>query len=196
MTVMEWLRWKYRGYLDRLPKTEIGNGQGDVFFWRYDAWKPSKELASKLGLGGLYIHEFMRSDNDRCPHDHPWWFITFVWGGYWEETSTGRHWRRTGSLLYRPANFAHRIELEPGRKAWSLVLVGVKSRDWGFYTPKGWERWVPGYSPICEIDPPDEEPRSKWASHELWGEGATKGVEPPKPPTIFRHPIYPFKPGP
>lgn len=187
MTVMEWLQWKYRGYLeggqrylrarlDKLPKADIGNGAGNTFFWRYDLWKAKLGgfAAVRLGLGGLYLHEFLRSDEDRCKHDHPWFFITFVIGGYWEETETGRHWRRSGSLLYRPATFAHRIELEPGRKAWSIVLVGVKSREWGFWTLDGWKQWVKGQaSPICET-------------------GTAVPVS--KPPTITRAPSFPFKP--
>jgi Holliday junction resolvase RusA-like endonuclease len=147
-----------RAWLDTLPRQDQGDGRGGVFFWRYDVWKARKEdierkkaAGQRIIFGGLYIHEFERPDNDRCMHDHPWWFITLVFrGGYWEETSTGRHWRRPGSLLFRKATFAHRIDLEPGRKAMSLVLVGEKSRGWGFYTPEGWKPWTPGFSPICE----------------------------------------------
>jgi hypothetical protein len=34
---------------------------------------------------GLFIHKFIRSDEDRALHCHPWDFIVIpVWRGYWE----------------------------------------------------------------------------------------------------------------
>jgi hypothetical protein len=114
----------------------------------------------------VYLHEFERSDHDRCLHDHPWGFVSIILrGGYWEEMfdngysyRTSRRWRRPGSILVRPAKTAHRIELTAGAEAgilpkpWSLVIVGRKSRAWGFWTIAGWREWSPGYSPVCETD--------------------------------------------
>jgi hypothetical protein len=157
------LEGRLYGWLTKLPMQAVGDTfQSVPIFVRYtltkfeakSGWRGFlSRLIKRRKIHALYLHEFFRSDKDRCPHDHPWAFVTVILkGGYWEHTSTGKHWRRAGSVLYRPAEFAHSIELEPGTKPWSLVLVWEKSRDWGFYTPKGWEKWTPGYSPICELE--------------------------------------------
>lgn len=53
--------------------------------------------------------------------------------------------RRPGSMVFRRAKLAHRLELLDPRGSWSLFLVGPKLRDWGFYcaTKNGVARWVP-----------------------------------------------------
>lgn len=142
-------RTLFRRWLARLPRFDIGDGQGDVFFSRYDLVK-NRWFA-------IYLHEFFRSDNARCLHDHPWNFLSLIlWGGYWEEMTTGLHWRRPGSILFRRAETAHRIVLDGSRKrVWSLVVVGRKHRPWGFYSVRGWLPWVAGEpNPVCETEVP------------------------------------------
>jgi hypothetical protein len=77
-------------------------------------------------LGGptLRFHKFWRGDDDRAPHDHPWWFITFPFKSYvekyWEpkpiSTLDGRIvelWTEKVRIVkswrfhYRPALFRH-----------------------------------------------------------------------------------------
>jgi hypothetical protein len=150
-----------RRFLDRLAKQDVGDGKGNVFFWRYTLFK--------CRWFSVYLHEFLRSDQDKCLHDHPWSFIAILLrDGYWEwvklspcpkclrrpEVDVAMRWRRPGSVLFRPAAFAHRIEIEPYTRPWSLVIVGRKIRPWGFYEPGGWVAWKPGYSPICEEESP------------------------------------------
>ncbi|MHC5537598.1 hypothetical protein ACYOEI_05130 [Singulisphaera rosea] len=136
-----------RRLIDRIPHFDVGDGRGDIFFRR---WKliPTPWV-------GIYLHQFFRSDNDRCLHDHPWAFVSVILrGGYWEEMADGRHWRGPGSILVRRAEDAHRIELEPGTRPWSLVFVGRKVRPWGFHTIRGWIPWVKGQpNPVCETGP-------------------------------------------
>lgn len=88
----------------------------------------------------VFLHHLMRSDEDRALHDHPWSFITILLsGGYWEHTTTERIWRRRFSVLYRPAEWQHRLELE--RPVWTLVIKFRSRREWGFIMPTGWQRW-------------------------------------------------------
>jgi hypothetical protein len=133
-------------FLSKLSRSENGNGAGDVFFYRY--------VLLKTRWFAVYLHEFLRSDGDRCLHDHPWSFVSIILsGGYWEEMPDGRHWRPVGSILLRRAKTAHRIELWPGTRPWSLVIVGPKVRPWGFHTVAGWKPWQKGEpNPICETD--------------------------------------------
>lgn len=64
----------------------------------------------------IYLHKFMRSDDDRALHDHPWpWMSIVLKGGYWEhrpdQLITSRSWRRPGSVALRGAGSPHRVEL-------------------------------------------------------------------------------------
>lgn len=91
----------------------------------------------------LYLHYFHRSDFD-VMHDHPWSFWSLIlWRGYQEQTPYGTQDIRPGRLLYRPATWIHSVHLrknKDGRElpAVTLVLVGKKDREWGFYEPEGW----------------------------------------------------------
>jgi hypothetical protein len=90
--------------------------------------------------GCLYLHHIHRSDEGRDLHDHPWHFTSLILrGGYWEEMPSGRYWRGPGSLLFRRAEDAHRVEMD--RPTVSLVWVSRRVRDWGFYAPTGWVQW-------------------------------------------------------
>ncbi len=107
--------------------------------------------------GGVYLHHLTRSDADRHLHDHPWAFWSLIlWGGYDEfEPLLGQAGfgvfpgggtermrctiRRPLSLIKHVATDRHQIGLV--RPAWSLIWVGRRSRDWGFYTEHGWVPW-------------------------------------------------------
>lgn len=103
----------------------------------------------------LYIHHFHRSDEDRELHDHPWGFWSLIlWGGYVEVTPAQREfttslneprvkraWIGPGKLIYRPAEWIHRVEIPVGKCSWSLVVTTSKRRCWGFWTRQGWVPW-------------------------------------------------------
>lgn len=95
----------------------------------------------------LYLHKFLRDDDDRALHDHPWWFVSLVLrGGYVEKTEAGETRRRAGSVAFRPATWRHRVVLERDAvgeviPCWTLILTGRKSRTWGFWCPFGFRPW-------------------------------------------------------
>ena len=107
----------------------------------------------------LYLHHLHVSDEDRALHDHPWSFLTFLLSsGYYEhvvepcltydsyhgewrpDTLHVRRWRRRFSLLWRPAEWQHRLELV--KPTWTLVLRLSRRRQWGFITKNGWQDWI------------------------------------------------------
>lgn len=110
------------------------------YLHRWSLWLPG-------GLS-LKIHKIVRPDNDRCEHDHPWWFIRVIlWGGY-REIIKGQSYDR---LPWRPwafwriypclPSFQHKI-IELFKDAnYSLVLCGRNKGTWGFKTKKGWIPW-------------------------------------------------------
>lgn len=106
--------------------------------------------------GALYVHRFLRSDQDRDLHDHPWHFTSLIlWAGYYEELPhkgfppwvagnlryTALHRRRPGAIVRHHATDAHKVWLANGRPAWTLLWVSPKVREWGFHTKDGWVPW-------------------------------------------------------
>src|SRR5688500_1549433 len=102
----------------------------------------------------IKIHKILRSDPD-CLHDHPWAFVSFIlWGGYVEHTikykssqnqitllrETKSKIIHPFSILYRPAKWAHRLEIH--QPAITLVITTKKIRQWGFFTPLRWVHWT------------------------------------------------------
>ncbi|MBU8819577.1 hypothetical protein KL864_27195 [Mycolicibacterium goodii] len=145
----------FRRLLSGRPHQIIG-GSDDPYMLRWYVIPRNPVL-------NVYLHKFLRSDDDRALHDHPWWFVSLILkGGYTEVTGAGRTprsglvggryrgWDRT--LVFRPATFRHRVELWPvvehskpflGRRdrrelpCWTLIVTGPRRRLWGFWCPSG-----------------------------------------------------------
>ncbi|OUL25856.1 hypothetical protein BV378_14060 [Nostoc sp. RF31YmG] len=93
----------------------------------------------------VYLHCFLRSDDDRALHDHPWaWCSLLLKGSYVEHTirAGGIHSRRvrqSGGLRCALPSTAHRVEILPGEGAWTIFITGPRMRLWGFHCPEqGW----------------------------------------------------------
>lgn len=102
----------------------------------------------------IYLHEIRRDDDDRALHDHPWINCSILLkGAYREITPTGTYFRRRGSIVFRRARSAHRLELPIINGGitycWTLFITGPRVREWGFHCPKG---WVPWYDFVDERD--------------------------------------------
>jgi hypothetical protein len=90
----------------------------------------------------VYLHEILRSDDDRALHDHPWDNTSMLLSGsYIEHTPEGSFLREAGSVVTRKATDPHRLEIPAGGRAISLFLTGPKLREWGFHCPHGWVHW-------------------------------------------------------
>ena len=134
-----------------------------------------------LGFGidsswfSIKLHNILISDEE-CLHNHPWAFISIILkGGYTEHTKAlpwsyklckwshpvisdknGFHVQhktfKAGNILFRPAHWAHRLELNTGLTTdpkgghflsnpiptWTLVFTFKKVQRWGFFTRNGW----------------------------------------------------------
>ena len=94
----------------------------------------------------IYLHQFIRSDDDRALHDHPWWNASILLDGeYVEHTIPAggvnvRNLYRAGDVKLRSARAAHRVELVSGNCI-SLFVTGPRIREWGFHCPAGWRHW-------------------------------------------------------
>jgi hypothetical protein len=107
---------------------------------------------------GAYLHKFLRDDDDRALHDHPWWSLSIIiCGAYIEHLQDGsRRFCNRWSITFRRAKHRHRIELYNNvwvkkkvngewvdihykkMPAWTIFITGPKIREWGFWCPSYW----------------------------------------------------------
>lgn len=110
---------------------------------------------------GVFVHKFVRSDEDRALHDHPWcFFVLPLWGGYIEHSDeqflgearipTKRRVWPIISARYRTTTFRHRVELINGRPSWSIFIRFSKKREWGFWLKEGFVLWNKWWQDKCE----------------------------------------------
>jgi hypothetical protein len=140
------LRWAR----NRKPDFVIG-GQESPYLRRH--W-----LLPRNPFFNVYVHEFLRSDDDRALHDHPWLFNAswLLQGYYFEHSANGCALRLAGDVKFRWGPAPHRIELlgsraqagevvtEPWHHAlpcWTLFITGPRVREWGFLCQQGWVHW-------------------------------------------------------
>ena len=130
----------------RSPDFVIGGNQ-DPYLQRW--W-----LIPRNRFFNVYVHRFLRSDDDRALHDHPWLFNASILleGGYREwffvkhfNEMTGGNCidfkdRSAGAVKLRFGGAPHRIELTQG-PCWTLFITGPRYREWGFHCAKGWIHW-------------------------------------------------------
>ena len=122
----------------REPDFIIGK-PGDDYLRRW--W-----VIPRNGVFNIYLHHFIRSDDDRALHDHPWWNVSLLLENkYVEHTiSAGginhRAEYSAGALKFRSAKSAHRVELVNG-PCWTLFITGPRIRPWGFHCPTRWVPW-------------------------------------------------------
>lgn len=105
-------------------------------------------LIPRNSLLNVYLHKFLRSDDDRALHDHPWWFVSIILKGGYIEWVPGSEFsfRYAPSIAYRRATHTHRVELFSDNKgglkpAWTIIVTGRKVRHWGFHCPQGFRIW-------------------------------------------------------
>lgn len=94
----------------------------------------------------IYLHRFVGPDPDVGPHDHPWNSASLLLAGTqierWLQDGSSRatpHCRTlvAGYVTYRPARFAHQLQIRPGSEPpITLFVTGRVSRDWGFWVER------------------------------------------------------------
>ena len=106
----------------------------------------------------IFIHKFMKDDEDDI-HDHPWdFFHIIVSEGYWEyvpknadrstlDQGVEKIWRKPGYFGKCSTNYKHRIVLDNNKKPWTIFIPFKRVTDWGFWVPVVWQRNGP-----CKFD--------------------------------------------
>ena len=103
----------------------------------------------------VFIHKFMRGDDDEDPHDHPWGFFHIILsGGYWEQVPVDEKdepkfykgfckvWRKPGYWNIVNAKYTHRVELDDASpKPWTLFIPLIHNNYWGFWVKNNINVW-------------------------------------------------------
>jgi hypothetical protein len=103
----------------------------------------------------IRLHHWIRSDDKRYFHDHPWGFVLLVLrGGYTDVSPTGEDLVRAGSVRFRSAFHRHYVSVPKGG-AWTLLLCCPAFRNWGFWVDGKFKRPLKffskyGHSPCDE----------------------------------------------
>ncbi len=126
-------------------KTLHAGSQGDPYLHRYQLFKQPS--------GAIYLHNIVRPDHSSDLHDHPWQMQRFVLEGgyqerYWLPGMKEKKYRslNTGHFDVCPQHFQHTItSVRDDEETWTMVIVGDRVAEWGFYTADGfvpWEEYV------------------------------------------------------
>lgn len=128
----------YRKLANSRPPDFIIGGKEDPYLKRW--W-----VIPRNPIFNIYLHEFLRSDDDRALHDHPWVNCSILLEGSYVEhmilaggVHTAKPYKR-GDIKFRRAKTAHRIEID--QPCWTLFITGPTIRSWGFHCEKGWRHW-------------------------------------------------------
>ena len=85
----------------------------------------------------IRLHNWLGDDDHRHPHNHPYWFLTFIlWGGYDDvshlsDGTTVVDHVKAFSWRYRPADHMHQV-LNVKRNTWTFLITGPATQRWGF----------------------------------------------------------------
>jgi hypothetical protein len=120
---------------------------GDPYLYRWHLWPRNETLAN------AYFHVQVASDPERPLHDHPWDNCSHILGGRYREIIDSRphndkippevYTRKVGQLVYRKAEWAHRLILPKDEPyAMTVFTTGPKLRVWGFWFDDGWRPYT------------------------------------------------------
>jgi hypothetical protein len=80
----------------------------------------------------IRIHKWIRSDDKRYMHNHPWWFLTFILkGSYTDVSNKGEEFLKRFSFRFRLANHSHYVSI-PKTGAVTILITGRPKQKWGF----------------------------------------------------------------
>jgi hypothetical protein len=90
----------------------------------------------------IRLHIIKGSDSARVFHNHPYAFRSFLLkGAYIEHTPDNIRRYSAGQINSKSLEDWHRLEIE--KPVWSLVFTGNRRQDWGFWSGKQSDPFIP-----------------------------------------------------
>jgi len=131
-------------------------------------------LLPKNRFLNVYLHRFQEPDPGRDLHDHPWWSLSIVLKGRYEERYADRSEVRNlilgggiRRIRLRSPTTRHTITWVSPGGCWTVFVTGPKVREWGFHTSGGWIHNQIYAGPQTAGQEPGQIPGAKV----VWGEG-------------------------
>ena len=119
-------------------------------FWRWtevDSEYITRLHVVKTPWFAICLHWLNHPDPEPYDHDHPVSFLSIILRGWYKERRNGSNYE----LIHRRFNYIrastddiHTITYVAPNTL-TLCLMGPKTREWGFHTPKGWIGWQDYY---------------------------------------------------
>lgn len=103
-------------------------------WWLFNGYKPITKVRPYPWFPwSLRVHQILRQDFDKWPHDHPANCRTFVLkNSYVEERDDGFHLRQAGDSAAIKFGEFHNIVHVDHDSVWTLFVLGRNKGDWGF----------------------------------------------------------------
>jgi hypothetical protein len=111
----------------------LGRNNDEIYLVRFWVNEPKANTkGSYSSRNSLLLHHFLKPDDDKHLHNHPWaGRSTILSGGYVEETKAGLKTVKPFDSNMINADTYHCVKsIEPN--TWSLVHTGDKEGEWGF----------------------------------------------------------------
>jgi len=130
-------RWLASKLVDTAFTTILSRDPDFVVGGRHDAYLRRWWLIPRNKVFNIYLHQFLRDDEDRALHDHPWISLSISLTKPMRERylRRGVEMERTvqpGDVVIRGARFAHRM-IVPDPGALTIFITGPRMREWGFW---------------------------------------------------------------
>lgn len=117
-----------------------------VFEWNYPLGKPECPYAYRWRLDFYFfsfrIHKWLRSDDNRAYHNHPWHFITFPLArGYWDHRENAKPCWVQHRPRFRRKRYRHWVQiLEDFNPVWTFIITFGRPRRYSFFDVKTGKR--------------------------------------------------------
>jgi hypothetical protein len=80
----------------------------------------------------IRLHIWLKSDDLRYEHDHPWDFYSFVlYGSLYDRSNSRDTYRPTFSCSFFKAEHKHSVVID--KPAITLLITGKERREWGYW---------------------------------------------------------------
>ncbi len=133
MEYLTYLKYWLYCWLTLKPHEIIGDDKDNPYLKRW-------HIIPHNRFFNVFLHQFLRDDDDRAMHDHPWASLSvLLCGKYIEVTDAGEKYYKFGSIKFRSSFYKHRIKLINNKPAITLFITGRETREWGFHCPTGWK---------------------------------------------------------
>jgi len=109
-----------------------------VFEWNYPLGRKECPYAYRWRLDFYWfsfrIHKWLRSDDDRAYHNHPWHFLTIpLRRGYWDQQpNAGKQW--VDEPIFRNKDHKHWVQIIDGYcPVWTFIITFGAPRRYAFF---------------------------------------------------------------